>query len=535
MRAAEARPAMLARERRSRAVAAVRARALTAEGGAAALLVAFLGIAVWWVSVDTRVVNADTARHLQLAFDLDRDIRAGDLGAFLTQSSVYPPLVHLVGAVSTLVGGFGVRGPILAQDLVFVPLLVLGCFGAARVVAGPGAGLLAAVFALGAPIVISQSHVYMLDLPLAALTATTVWLVLASERFARRGYAVAAGATIALGLLTKPSFVLFVIGMLVVVLLRGGWRHPRNVALFAAFPAALAAPWYLDHLGTVDWSINAALHGVAGAATGAHREVWSVRNFGWYGWAMVNVQLLLPLTLLFGVGLVESLVRFVRDRRGDDYTPELVAGAAVGWILVSITLFQDVRYTLPGLVYVAVIGTTWIVRSPPRVRLAATAALLAVFATNTAMVNLHLGEPVRVAFPYSIDRGVRERQLTFVSSAGFIVNEPTRGQRVLELLRAAHRDGARQVYFDGPSTARPPFEAGGLGVFARMVGLGNPPYNDPRRLGAKDIVVLRRPPLPGPPPCTLLADGTAVYLLRGYPRPPFERQRYCPPGFGGTS
>jgi hypothetical protein len=362
--------------------------------------------------------------------------------------------------------------------------------------------------------------------------------VLASVRVAKRPYALAAGAAIALGLVTKATFGLYVVGFLVVVLLRGGWRNPVGLLCCAAVPATLGLPWYVNHFDEVHNSLRTALHGTVGGAAPSsyHRDVWNFKNFGWYGWAMVNVQLLMPLTLLFGVGLIESTLRFVRRPRRDDYLPELIAGGVVGYVLVSVGLFHDARYTLPALVYVAVIGTAWIVRSPRPVRLAATGALLAAFATNTAMVNLHLGSPVRIAFPYSIERGVRERQLTFVSSEGFVVNKPLRGQRVLELLRAARADGARRVYFDGPSTKSPLFRGGGLGLYARLVGLGGAPDNDPKKLGPKDIVMLRHPPVPGQPPCTRLADGSGVYLARGYPRADFDHQKhYCPPGFGAAS
>ena len=75
----------------------------------------------------------------------------------------------------------------LAQNLVFVPLLALACYRVGRMVAGPRAGLLAVVFALGTPLIAEQFHVFMLDAPQATLVAVAVWLILASDRFARSG------------------------------------------------------------------------------------------------------------------------------------------------------------------------------------------------------------------------------------------------------------------------------------------------------------------------------------------------------------
>lgn len=253
---AYARPRALTRVTRSRVLGAVLDRLLTPEGGLVALMLLFLGISVWWIAVDTRVVSTDTARHLHVAFTLDTFIQTGEPGSIITHTRVYPPLVHLVGTVATLIGGFGIKGPILAQNLVFMPLLALGCYGTGSVVCNRRAGLLAAVFALGAPIVISQLHVFMLDLPAAAMTATSVWLLLASDRFARRPYALAAGVAIGLTMLSKSPAGFFLVGLLAVMLVRGGWRHPVNALACAIVGAVVLGPWYLHHADEIQGSLD---------------------------------------------------------------------------------------------------------------------------------------------------------------------------------------------------------------------------------------------------------------------------------------
>ena len=137
----------------------------------------FLGISIWWFAVDTRMPNGDNAKHLNLAFGYYDRIRSGAPLAPFTDWNQYPPLVHIVGVVATAVAGVGVVQAGIAENLVFVPMLVLGCYGAGSVAFDRSVGALAAVFALAAPMTISLFHVFMLDAPTAALVAMSVWLL----------------------------------------------------------------------------------------------------------------------------------------------------------------------------------------------------------------------------------------------------------------------------------------------------------------------------------------------------------------------
>ena len=145
----------------------------------------FAGVTVWWLIADSRIPDYDTSRHLANAFAMREALATGDLLAPITQDNLnhYPPFLYLVGSLATAIAGEGIDAGIAGQDLVFVPLLVIGCFGAARLAYGSLAGGLAAIFALGSPMVASMFHAFMLDAPQAAMVAVTVWLLLASRRF----------------------------------------------------------------------------------------------------------------------------------------------------------------------------------------------------------------------------------------------------------------------------------------------------------------------------------------------------------------
>jgi hypothetical protein len=527
------RVATRARLRRPR-VAAV----LSPPGVVVASTFTFIAISAWWLAVDTRVPDFDSGKHIVLAFTYHDLIDRGDWTAPFDTFHVYPPLVHLVGAAATFIGGINVVSPVMAQNVVFVPLLALGCYGAGKVAFDRRVGAFAALFALGTPMVISQFHVFMLDAPMAALVAVSVWLVLASERFARTGYSLAAGAVMGLGLMTKNTFVLFVAGLILVALIRGGWRNWRNVLLVAGMAAAIAVPWHLAHADELSGFTQGATGSNAGSywyGKIAYPERWSVQDFAWYGWNLINNQLYLPLTLVFITGLVVALARWARTRRADGYMPELIAGGFGGYFLVTLISLNDPRYTLGCLVYISVIATAWLVRSGPRVRTIETAALVCIVALNTAMVSFGLGDTVKVSLPGGPASPILERQFV-IASNGYIEGGPNDDGRVLDIMKAAKRDGARYVYFDGGSADYFFFNGSGLTVFARMAGLRTVTGNA-ELLGKKDIFMLRRGPEPlDPPPCTRLEDGSGVFLVRGpFQIRPFEeyaKQLYCPLGRG---
>ena len=93
-------------------------------------------------------------------------------------------------------------------------------------------------------------------------------------------------------------------------------------------------------------------------------STWNSRNprftldaVTWYGWIAVNNQYFVPLMALFLIGTVLAL-RELRRRR---HLPELLAGLAGGYLVVTLAFaIRDPRYTLPLVVFVAVLATGWI-------------------------------------------------------------------------------------------------------------------------------------------------------------------------------
>jgi Dolichyl-phosphate-mannose-protein mannosyltransferase len=535
-------PTALPRKRRPdlRSLAAsLRAWALSPAGGAALLTIAFIGITVWWVSEDSRVPDFDNGKHLLHAFSFYEEFRKGaELHWFKTYTQ-YPPLVHLVGAMAGFLrGGFGVETPTVLANVVFVPMLTAGCYLAGARAYGRVAGLLAVVFALGTPMVISQFHVFMLDVPETAMVAASVGLLLASNRFENVWVSALAGSAVGAGMLTKGTFAIFVAGVIAMVFLRGGWRNWRGLIAFAAVALAIALPWYVEHYPDLRGQTTGATarpsgEPLSGGAPGNIMPLrWSDENALWYVWNLDAHQLRLPLILFVLVGVIFACARLIRRRRDDSQVADLLVGGLVSYLGITfLTSFHDPRYSLPWLVYLAVLGSGWITQVRRSVAVPAVVALAVVAALNTAGVTFGFGKAVEISLAVAPDNPIGDKKLTLFSPNGYVVGEPVDGP-VPHIMQAVKQDGYRRIHID-PGAQHLFFNFAGLDIVSRENGL-IVTYGEPTRLGRRTVFMARRLMAPGDPePCARLSDmgdDHVLYLTVGKPRAP-EVSRwklYCP-------
>jgi 4-amino-4-deoxy-L-arabinose transferase-like glycosyltransferase len=252
--------------------ARVRAPRWTAAAwGAIAVTTLFVAITCWWLSQDHSIPTFDAGFHLIYLQAVYHELSAGHLIKAFTVSERYPPLAYLIGSLGLAIGGVGVTPPIIAENLVFVPLLALGCYQVGKRAFGPTAGLLAVVFALGSPLATAQFHVFMVDAPETAMVAVSIWLIIATENFSRVGMSALAGLAVGLGMLTKEPLVFFVAGVLgvsfvrlILAMLREGWQKWHGLAAFVVVALVVALPWYIGQYSivhtTASYSIIAANH-----------------------------------------------------------------------------------------------------------------------------------------------------------------------------------------------------------------------------------------------------------------------------------
>jgi 4-amino-4-deoxy-L-arabinose transferase-like glycosyltransferase len=498
-------------------------------------VVGFVAVTIWWLTQDDRVQDWDNGLHTIEAFTIRDEIAGGHLTTPFTEFNTYPPFGHIVGALGVLLGGKSPASVILASNLVFVPLLAAGCFGVGRLAyRSERAGLLAALFALGTPMIVSEMHEFLLDPQQAAMVAVSAWAILAADRLRRPWIALLAGALTGLAMLTKETTVIFVAGLLAVVLVRGGWRNWRGVLAFALALFVVAGPWYLYHRSQLSGLVS--LHdgqseAAANAAGSFFPERFSRKGFGWYFWSTLNIQLLAPLMLAVFIGAVLAVRSCVQRFTPENLLPELLGGAFVSWLGVTLITHKDPRYSLPTLVYMAVLGTGWIATAN-RWRAPLTAALGAVLVVNLLGISAGLGNTVRLALPGAPTNSVlAERHITLYSPAGWLRGGPERDGDILALMRGLKRAGVRTITFDAGSSNDVNFNTSGLQVLATEAGLPPTVVYNPGGLGPRDAFMLRHVLQPGdPPPCQRLNDGSGVYVVLGYAFIPFPNYTFICPG-----
>ena len=475
-------------------------------------VLAFLGASVAWLTADHRVPDWDSGIHELLALSAHDELAAGRLTAPFTDYNTYPPLVHLIGGLTVFLTGAHPMALILSSNVVVVPLLAFGCYGAAKLAFGRTAGLLAALLALGSPMFVSAMHQYQLDGPQAALVATAVWALFASNRLEDTRAATLAGVVAGLALLTKETSAVFLAGPVIVTALRGR-ANRHGVLAFSAACCVIAGPWYAYHAS----ELSSTLETIGGWSADPLRAPprFSLDSLTWYGWDLVNQQVLLPFTLAFITGAMLAARRLILRRPPrTSFEPELLAGALVSYAGLTMLVHKDPRYTLPMLVFVAVLATGWIAtiaRRPLRVALGAAVALLA--SAYLVGMSTPLGGTLRIALPGARQTLQDDNQLTVYETAGWIRGTPANDGDVPGLLRGLRQMGIRTLMlYTGPDPVD--FNREGLTMVAQANQLSTGQWAAVRPDQVATLIL--SPPGPNrPPACRRLDDGSRVYVALG--------------------
>jgi hypothetical protein len=484
--------------------------------GAIAATATFIALTCWWLTQDRSVPIYDAGAHLETAIEYHNMIESGNLLGPIKAVSVYPIFAHVVGALAMFVGGVNLASPIIGENLVFISLLALGCYQTGRLLFGKLAGMLAVLFVLGSPLLISLFHVFMLDGPLTALVALSIWLVLASEDFSRPGVSALAGLAVGLGFNVKSQFAQFLIGLVLIVLLHGGWRNWRGFAIFCIVVLVIGSPWYFIHFSELSYLLKVASSAV-GAPPGNVPPLLSIVNFTWYFWSILNSQLLAPLFMLALAGTVWTIIAVVRSPGARAQRLEFLGGAFLAWLTVTLTAHHDIRYGLPLLAYVAVIATGWIARVRLPIRIAATAVLVLAVVANTLAITFGVGGEVKLALQERLP-GSQELpdRVVLYSTTGFLSAAPRHDGDVPGLLDALHREGVRTVTWSIEQSRQPDFSFEGVEPLARFAGMTPTLTETPQFSRYPSVATLIHEPVSSssPPPCTRVSsvDGVSVWV-----------------------
>jgi len=307
--------------------------------------------------------------------------------------------------------------------------------------------------------------------------------------------------------------------------LRGGWRRPKGFLLFAGLATMIAGPYFIDQFSAIEAQSTGHLTTPTSSlplwyGSITYPERTSVENFTWYFWNLVNNQLYLPLTLFFLAGAGWALVRLVRSPRDRGYIPELLVGGFVGYLGISLLVLKDPRYTLPCLVYIAVIATAWIPSLRRRWRIVAVAALAVVAIFNGATQMAGFGGIQRIDLPMAVDSPIGEYRFTWANEFGFFGGPPgDNGRPIVALFERLSQRGVANSIFDGNTFQSDGYHLTGLTLLAIRTKQGLPGFTPEFVTGPESAWIVRASVAEvGRPPCLMspLADtGFGIYVFRG--------------------
>jgi hypothetical protein len=311
-------------------------------------------VAALWLALDRRPPEWDHANHLERATLCARDLRAGDVQAILERSSFYPPLVLcLAGAVSLVMP---TEAAAVAVMLAFLGLGMVAVYRLGHIVAGEPAGRAAALFFATAPFAVYSSLRLQLDLPLAAMVALALVTLLATEDFTRRGAALVCGVVCGLGMLTKPTFALYVVPPALCLLLRSRRRGLLGAALTLVMATGVSLPWFGPRLFGLGAQLDA--RSFAQAAEAGQPEVLTLAGLLFYP-RWLGYEVGLGAAALATIGLVVAVVR---------RQLYVVIAVLAPFVVLELVRNKNLRYALPLLGALAVLAALGLDTMPARTR-----------------------------------------------------------------------------------------------------------------------------------------------------------------------
>jgi len=306
---------------------------------------ALILIAAVWLAIDRTPPEWDHANHLERVVRCAEDIAQRDVRVILERSSFYPPVVPCAAAVAYRL----VPSDAAAAQTVILAFLGLGMAAVyllGRRLAGGTEGVVAAVVFGCAPFVMFSSLRFQLDLPLAAMVALALVVVLKTEGFTRLGWSLVAGVVFGVGMLTKPPFAAYLLAPVVLVAATSHrrLRAAMNGMLAVLVGAVLSLPWYGPRLFGIAPQI--ASRSFRQAAESGHPDPLTATALLFYPtWLVPQFGVLAVVLLLAGLGIS------IAKRESLALTAFLVP---LG--MFSLLQNKNLRYTLPLLPIGAVLA-----------------------------------------------------------------------------------------------------------------------------------------------------------------------------------
>jgi dolichyl-phosphate-mannose-protein mannosyltransferase len=383
---------------------------------------------VWWRVRETRPPHWDMGHHLSNSLIYLHDFDAGKAGAILTAYRFYPPLVYWVADGFYAALGSTAMWVAVLSNVVWLAVLVFSTYAVGRRLWSSRVGWLSVTFVVTAPMTVSASKEFMLDLPLTATAALTLYLVLRADGFSSLRFSLLLGAACGCGLLVKWTFPL-VVGVpllhasaTALAVARQERRYGRlaNLGGSVVVAAVIAGAWWVHNFTHV--AAASIFYGGDSDVAAASPGLATPESVLWYLWNLLDQQVYLVPVLMVAVGLVYCIRRRGFASR-NLYPLLMVCGTYVAFTLIQ---HKDPRYTLPMLPALAIVATSWVDMLAATARRVVTAGFVAYGAAAFLAVSFGtalLPDDVSLDVPAG---AIGLRHVTLFGQHGYLVGPPTR-------------------------------------------------------------------------------------------------------------
>ncbi len=287
----------------------------------------------------------------------------------------------------------------------FLVLVIIGVFLAGKSLRGPATGFWAAFLVSFYPFVVRYSRLYWSEIALMGFFALSVYLLLKTDTFTRRGWALGLGLAIGLGMLVKQIYAFFIFTPLLiegirVFLFPSGvpigrppvktGPRPRfrpsapqiNFVLCILLGAGISVPYYLHYFSTFATKFS---YNVAGGAWEPVESVFSLESFLWY-LGHIQEQISLFFFLLLIIFFLAAI--FNRGYR----VALLLVTLAGSYLILSFFPTKDARFVSTLLPLCALITAAGIVRlKNPVIKSGLLSLVVIVAILNFLQVSWNLG------------------------------------------------------------------------------------------------------------------------------------------------
>jgi 4-amino-4-deoxy-L-arabinose transferase-like glycosyltransferase len=215
-----------------------------------------------WLVQNVTWTGWDKARHLAWSLNYAQMLSHPTITSLfdvMVSDPIRPALFPASAAI--MYGLFGRSADVAVMtNVIYLAIALAATYGIGQRWGGRWLGLVSAALLAFFPMFYSMSRYFYLEFALTAMVALSVYLLLATNGFQRRGMSLLFGLSLGLGLLTKRTFAVFAVGPLLAIILTSGllpafWqrlrRRPRiywKKALIALLGGLVpAAIWYLPN------------------------------------------------------------------------------------------------------------------------------------------------------------------------------------------------------------------------------------------------------------------------------------------------